>query len=67
MSRFATRALGQTGLDISELVFGAGAVGGGVFRGEREDRLATVRAARDGGINWIDTAPGYGQSEENLA
>ena len=51
------------------VVFGAGAVGGGVFRGERDDRVATVRAARDGGINWIDTAPGYGngQSEENLA
>lgn len=63
------RPLGETGLEISEIVFGAGAVGGGVFRGETADRLATVRAARDGGINWIDTAPSYGngESEENLA
>lgn len=63
------RQLGSTGLEISAIVFGAGAVGGGVFRGQREDRLATVRAARDGGINWIDTAASYGdgQSEENLA
>lgn len=63
------RPLGNTGLEISEIVFGAGAVGGGVFRGEPEDRLATVRRARDAGINWIDTAPSYGngQSEENLA
>jgi len=63
------RPLGNTGLEISEIVFGAGAVGGGVFHGERADRLETVRHARDGGINWIDTAPSYGngQSEENLA
>ena len=63
-----TRPLGRTGLQISAIVFGAGAVGGAVFRGEREQRLATVRRALDAGINWIDTAPGYGdgQSEENL-
>jgi L-glyceraldehyde 3-phosphate reductase len=63
------RPLGQTGLEISEIVFGAGAVGGGVFRGESEDRLETVRHARDAGINWIDTAPSYGngESEENLS
>lgn len=69
MNELATRPLGNTGLEISSIVFGAGAVGGGVFRGERDDRLATVRAARDGGVNWIDTAPSYGngQSEENLA
>jgi aryl-alcohol dehydrogenase-like predicted oxidoreductase len=63
-----TRPLGNTGLHISAIVFGAGAVGGAVFRGEREQRLETVRRALDAGINWIDTAPGYGdgQSEENL-
>ena len=63
------RPLGSTGLEISEIVFGAGAVGGGVFRGERDDRLETVRRAREGGINWIDTAPSYGngESEENLS
>jgi L-galactose dehydrogenase/L-glyceraldehyde 3-phosphate reductase len=63
-----TRPLGATGLQVSALVFGAGAVGGAVFRGDREQRLETVRRALDAGINWIDTAPGYGdgQSEENL-
>jgi L-galactose dehydrogenase/L-glyceraldehyde 3-phosphate reductase len=62
------RAFGNTGLEISSIVFGAGAVGGGVFRGDEAQRLEAVRRAREGGINWIDTAPGYGdgQSEENL-
>ena len=62
------RKFGSTGLEISEIVFGAGAVGGLVFRPEREMRLEAVRKALDYGINWIDTAPSYGdgQSEENL-
>ena len=62
------RKFGSTGLEISEIVFGAGAVGGLVFKPERETRLEAVRKALDYGINWIDTAPSYGdgQSEENL-
>ena len=62
------RRLGSTGLEISEIVFGAGAVGGAVFRGERHARLEVVRKALEHGINWLDTAASYGdgQSEENL-
>ena len=62
------REFGSTGLKISEIVFGAGAVGGLVFRPERSTRLEAVRRALELGINWIDTAPSYGdgQSEENL-
>jgi aryl-alcohol dehydrogenase-like predicted oxidoreductase len=62
------RKFGSTGIEISEIVFGAGAVGGIVFQPERDTRLEAVRRALDYGINWIDTAPGYGdgQSEENL-
>lgn len=62
------RKLGSTGLQVSEIVFGAGAVGGAVFRGERHARLEAVRKALEHGINWIDTAASYGdgQSEENL-
>lgn len=62
------RNFGNTGLEISEIVFGAGAVGGAVFRGERHARLEAVRKALEHGINWIDTAASYGdgQSEENL-
>lgn len=62
------RPLGNTGLEISELVFGAGAVGGVVFKPERSTRIEAVRRALAGGVNWIDTAPSYGngKSEENL-
>lgn len=62
------RAFGRTGLEISRIVFGAGAVGGVAFRGDPETRMQAVRLALDHGINWIDTAPGYGdgESEENL-
>ncbi|MCI0439113.1 MAG: aldo/keto reductase [Chloroflexi bacterium] len=62
------RDFGSTGLKISEIVFGAGAVGGLVFRPDRRTRLNAVRRALELGINWIDTAPSYGdgQSEENL-
>lgn len=63
-----TRPLGNTGLHISAIVFGAGAVGGAVFTGDLSEREAIVRHALERGINWIDTAPSYGngQSEENL-
>jgi len=62
------RDFGNTGLKISEIVFGAGAQGGIVFRPDRTTRLAAVRRALDDGINWIDTAAQYGngESEENL-
>ena len=62
------RPLGRTGLQISEIVFGAGATGGAVFRGDPAGRTEVVRHALDAGINWIDTASSYGdgQSEENL-
>jgi L-galactose dehydrogenase/L-glyceraldehyde 3-phosphate reductase len=62
------RDLGNSGIKISEIVFGAGAQGGIVFRPDRQTRLEAVRRALDHGINWIDTAAQYGngESEENL-
>ncbi|MDP6823895.1 MAG: aldo/keto reductase [Dehalococcoidia bacterium] len=63
------RHYGNTGLEISEIVFGAGAVGGIVIDADDETRRTAIRRALDGGINWIDTAASYGQgrSEEALA
>ena len=62
------RQFGSTGIEISEIVFGAGAVGGVVFQTDRDTRIEAVRRGLDFGINWIDTAASYGdgQSEENL-
>jgi D-threo-aldose 1-dehydrogenase len=62
------RDFGNSGIKISEIVFGAGAQGGIVFRPDRQTRLEAVRRALEYGINWIDTAAQYGngESEENL-
>ena len=62
------RRLGRTGLEISELVFGGGWVGGILIDADPRVKREAIRRALDGGINWIDTAPSYGNgaSEEAL-
>jgi len=54
------RTLGQTGLRISALSFGASSLGG-VFREVNEgDCIRTVHVSLEKGINFIDTSPFYG-------
>ena len=62
------RALGNTGLDVSEIGFGCGNVGGLMIRGEHRDQVESVARAMELGINYFDTASSYGegQSETNL-
>jgi aryl-alcohol dehydrogenase-like predicted oxidoreductase len=62
------RPFGQTGLKVSELVFGGGAVGGLLINQDEATKRAAVRRAMEAGINWMDTAPSYGmgKSEEAL-
>lgn len=62
------RRLGRTGLDISVLAFGCGAVGGLMTKGDPKDQERAVARALDMGINYLDTASIYGNgtSEENL-
>ena len=62
------RRFGRTGLRVSEVVFGGGYVGGLLFLPDEDTRQRALRRALDAGINWIDTAPLYGQgrSEEAL-
>ncbi|MBL6953175.1 MAG: aldo/keto reductase [Alphaproteobacteria bacterium] len=62
------RPFGKTGLEISELVLGAGYVGGIVIHADDDTRRALIRRILDAGINWIDTAESYGNgaSEEAL-
>ena len=64
------KQLGRTGLEITVMGFGAWAIGGqwdfGWGRQDDDESIATIRAALEKGINWIDTAPAYGlgHSEE---
>jgi aryl-alcohol dehydrogenase-like predicted oxidoreductase len=64
-----TRDLGNTGMKISRIVFGCGAVGGVIFKAEMAESVEAVRRALLHGVNWFDTAASYGdgQSEERLA
>jgi len=62
------RSFGRTGLKLSALGFGCGAVGGLMVRGEPGDRERTIARAIAVGINYFDTAVQYGngESEKNL-
>jgi L-galactose dehydrogenase/L-glyceraldehyde 3-phosphate reductase len=62
------RPLGRTGIRVSAIAFGAGPVSGLMTGSDFDAQLATVARALEAGINWFDTAPGYGQgqSEANL-
>lgn len=52
--------IGNTGMLVSELSFGASSLGG-VFHSVKEtDAVAAVHAAVDGGMNFIDVSPYYG-------
>ena len=66
--RMRYRPFGRTGLEVSELVFGGGFVGGILIHADDDTKLAALRCGLDGGMNWIDTAPSYGdgRSEEAL-
>jgi L-galactose dehydrogenase/L-glyceraldehyde 3-phosphate reductase len=59
---------GRTGLQVSRLTFGCGAVGGLMTKGAPADQDNAVAWARDNGINFFDTAASYGNgaSETNL-
>lgn len=71
------RKLGNTDLEVSEIGFGAWAIGGGAMIGntaigwgDADDRVSVnaIHAALDAGINFFDTADiyGLGHSEELL-
>jgi aryl-alcohol dehydrogenase-like predicted oxidoreductase len=58
------RALGRTGLEVSALGFGAGHVGGAEMSESAAGTL--LNRAIDRGVNLVDTARGYGLSEERI-
>ena len=62
------REFGRSGMQLSVLGFGCGAVGGLMVRGDPADQERTVARAIDAGVNYFDTAVlyGNGESETNL-
>lgn len=56
-----TRRLGQTDLHLPILSFGASSLGQEFRRVSLEEALASVRAALEVGLNFIDTSPFYGR------
>jgi len=62
------RAFGRTGVQLSVLGFGCGAVGGLMVRGDARDQERAVARAIEAGVNYFDTAVQYGngESEKNL-
>lgn len=71
------RELGTTGIKVSEIGFGAWAIGGAVEasgvplgwgRTNDDESLAAIRRARDLGVNFFDTSDsyGFGRSESLL-
>jgi len=58
------RTLGRTGLSVSEIGYGAWGIGAAQWVGAREDEsVAALRRAIELGVNFVDTARGYGESE----
>jgi aryl-alcohol dehydrogenase-like predicted oxidoreductase len=56
------RKLGHTDMDVSTVAFGCWAIVGGFTWGDQDeaDSLAALRSAFDTGVNFFDTAEGYG-------
>lgn len=62
------RTFGRSGIQVSEVIFGAGSVGGILIHQDDATKREAIRRAFAGGINWVDTAAQYGngKSEEAL-
>jgi L-glyceraldehyde 3-phosphate reductase len=62
------RSLGSTGLDLSEIGFGCGDNAGLMIAGTFAEQCAIAERALELGINYFDTAAGYGstRSEETV-
>jgi aryl-alcohol dehydrogenase-like predicted oxidoreductase len=57
------RLLGKTNLKVSEIGFGAWAIGGSWGPQSEADSLAALHRALDLGVTFIDTAAGYGDGK----
>ena len=61
------RPLGQTGMLVTRMGYGAMSLDSGRFSPVSPEEAASVlTAVLDAGINFIDTSPDYGESEESV-
>src|SRR3954454_18384660 len=69
MRNMRYRPLGRTGWDVSEISFGAWAIGGSWGNVDDNESMAALNTAIDAGVNFIDTADvyGMGRSERLIA
>jgi aryl-alcohol dehydrogenase-like predicted oxidoreductase len=55
------RTLGRSGIKVSEIGYGAWGIGKSMWIGAEDDEsLRSLKAARDAGVNFFDTALAYG-------
>jgi aryl-alcohol dehydrogenase-like predicted oxidoreductase len=64
-TQLTTSELGNTGMQITRVGFGAWAIGGGGYdwgwgTQDDDDSVAAIHDALELGVNWIDTAAQYG-------
>jgi len=61
------RTLGQSGIRVSSISFGAGPISGLMVGNDHESQYDTVQQALESGINWFDTAATYGNGQSETA
>lgn len=70
MTTVPRRVLGRTGVEVSTLAYGGLELYGPPYRTQPgvtvEEADAVLRALLDSGVNYVDTAPDYGESEAYL-
>ncbi len=57
------RTLGRTGIKVSPYALGAMVLGASIGNPDHDDSIRIIHKALDAGINFIDTADAYGDSE----
>jgi aryl-alcohol dehydrogenase-like predicted oxidoreductase len=60
------RTFGRSGMQVSILGFGCGAVGGLMIRGAPADQERAIARALEAGVNYFDTAVQYGNGESEM-
>ncbi|MBF8293841.1 MAG: aldo/keto reductase [Bacteroidetes bacterium] len=56
------RTFGKTGIQVSEIGYGAWGIGGALWQGSEDDQsMRALHTAIDLGLNFVDTALAYGQ------